>query len=230
VKVIDFNGYGYRLIPSRFPSVEVYQGLVANDCFDALYEAEARTNPRLLSKEQLLASYGGGGSPRLQNWNHAPFRYINPEGSRFFPSTQPALELANDPQTALARAVRRREIFLGRTNESPIGIDMRMLKTPVSGRFADLTELPLDLDEQECRTAGSKVPETLAGAAFLSPERPQALCLAVTDNSSLGATIQTVHYRFEWNGSRISKLYAFTESGEEWDPAILSGDDQVIAA
>ena len=110
-----FKGFGYRLIPSRFPSVEVYRGLVANDRFDALYEAEARTNPRLLSKEQLLVSFGGEGSPRLQNWNHAPFRYINPEGSRFFPSTLPALELASDPQTALARAVRRREIFLGRT-------------------------------------------------------------------------------------------------------------------
>lgn len=107
---------------------------------------------------------------------------------------------------------------------------MRMLKASVSGKFADFTELPFDLDEQECRTAGSKVPETLAGAAFLVPVRPLALCLAVTDNSSLGATIQTVHYRFEWNGSQISQLYAFTESGEEWDPAILSGDDQVIAA
>ena len=104
-----FKGFGYLLIPSRFPSVEVYRGLVANDRFDALYESEARTNPRLLSKEQLLVSFGGEGSPRLQNWNHAPFRYINPEGSRFFPSTLPALELASDPQTALARAVRRRE-------------------------------------------------------------------------------------------------------------------------
>lgn len=230
MKVIDFEGYGYRLIPSRFPSVEVYQGLVANDRFGALYEAEARTNPRLLSKEQLLASYGGEGSPRLQNWNHAPFRYINPEGSRFFPSTQPALELAQDPQTALARAVRRREVFLNRTKEPAIGIDMRMLKTPVSGRFADLTDLPHDLGEKECRAAGSMVPNGLAGAAFMAPERPNALCLAVTDNTGLGSTIQTVHYRFEWNGARISKLYAFTESGEEWDPSILCGHDQVIAA
>jgi RES domain len=230
VKEYSFKGFGYRLIPSRFPSVEVYRGLVANDRFDALYESEARTNPRLLSKEQLLASYGGEGAPRLQNWNHAPFRYINPEGSRFFPSTLPALDLASDPQTALARAVRRREIFLGRTGEPPIGIDMRMLKTPVAGTFADLTGLPIGISDADCRAEGEKVPSALAGAAFHAPERPKALCLAVTDNGCLGATIQTAHYRFEWDGQRIAKLYAFTEAGEEWEPSILCGGDQVIAA
>ena len=230
MKDLHYDGYAYRLIPSRFPSVEVYQGLVANDRFEALYDLEAETNPRLQSKERALATYGGEGSPQLQNWNHAPFRYINPEGSWFFPSTRPALELADNPQTALARAVRRREIFLGRTRESPIGIDMRMLKTPVKGRFADFTDLPLDMDETKRRAAGSKVSNEFAGVAFFAPERPNTICLAVTDNSALGATIQSVHYRFEWNGMRISKLYAFTESGEEWDPADLSGTKQVIAA
>lgn len=230
MKEYPFNGFGYRLIPSRFPSVEVYRGLVANDRFEALYESEARTNPRLLSKEQLLASFGGEGSPRLQNWNHAPFRYINPEGSRFFPSTLPALELASDPQTALARAVRRREIFLGRTNEPPIGIDMRMLKTPVSGTFADLTGLPIGISDDDCREEGERIPSGLAGVAFLAPERPLGLCLSVTDNGCLGTSMQTAHYRFEWDGRRISRIYAFTEKGEEWDPSILFGEDQIIAA
>ncbi len=230
MKELHFEGFGYRLIPSRFPAVEVYQGLVANDRFEALYQMEAETNPRLQSMERALAAYGGEGSPQLQNWNHAPFRYINPEGSRFFSSTRPALELADNPQTALARAVRRREIFLGRTRELPIGIDMRMLKTPVKGRFADFTNLSLDMDETQRRAAGRKVSDEFAGVAFFAPERPTTLCLAVIDSSALGATIQTVHYRFEWNGMRISKLYAFTESGEEWDPANLAGTEQLIAA
>lgn len=230
MKTRQFKGFGYRLIPSRFPSVEVYAGLVANDRFAPLYALEAETNPRLQSRERVIATYGGENSPQLQNWNHAPFRYINPEGSRFFGPTRPALELAVDPQTALTRAVWKRELFLSRTKEAPIGIDMRMLKTPIDGHFADLTDLPKDLDEAGRRAAGARVSPDLAGAAFLAPERDGALCLAVTDNSVLGATIQTVHYRFEWNGVRVAKLYAFTESGEEWDPTELCGRAQVIAA
>lgn len=230
MQVRHFKGFGYRLIPSRFPAVEVYAGLVANDRYPALYALEAETNPRLQSRERAVANYGGENSPQLQNWNHAPFRYTNPEGSRFFPPTRPALELADDPQTALARAVRRREVFLGRTRELPIGIDMRMLKTPIDGRFVDLTHLPTDLDENARRAAGAEIPEEFAGAAFLAPERVGGLCFAVTDSSVLGSTIQTVHYRFEWNGDRIARLYAFTEAGDEYDPAYLAGLEQVIAA
>lgn len=230
VTELTFDGFGYRLIPSRFPSVEVYQGLVANDHFQALYDLEAETNPRLKSKDRALAAYAREGSARLQNWNHAPFRYANPEGTRFFPSTRPALEMAGDPQTALARAILRREVFLERTREASMGIDMRMLKTPVNGRFADLTQIPLELDEVARRAATADIPDSCAGVAFLPPERPHALCLAVLDPAVLGTSIQTVHYRFEWNGKRISKVYEFTEAGWEWDPAELSGIDQVIAA
>lgn len=230
MKEFQFEGFGYRLIPSRFPSVEVYQGLVANHRFPALYELEAETNPRLQGMERLRAEYGGDGSAKFQNWNHAPFRYFNPEGTRFFRSTRPALELAGDTQTALIRAVRRREVFLRRTQETPLGIDMRMLKTPVKGNFADFRDAEIELDEESRRALGDVVSDELAGAAFLAPERAEALCLAVTKPSALGTSIQTVHYRFEWDGQRIAKIYEFTEKGSEWDPDELAAVERVIAA
>jgi hypothetical protein len=44
-------------------------------------------------------------------------------------------------QTALAMSVCKRELFLSRTNEPPLDLDMRVLCTRAKGRFADLRKL-----------------------------------------------------------------------------------------
>src|SRR3546814_16687551 len=66
-------------------------------------------------------------SVRFQNWNHAPFAYPNPEGSRFYGPEQNVLELADDLQTALVIAVARRETFLSRTAEPAPAPEIRQL-------------------------------------------------------------------------------------------------------
>jgi hypothetical protein len=228
--LVTFSGDGYRLIPSRFPPVDVYAGLVANDRFNELVEVENLTNPRLQSEGRLLELYGSPDSPQLQNWNLAPFKYVNPEGSRFFGPMKPALELAADPQTALAVAVRRREAFLRRTNEPPIGLDMRMLKTPVEGDFFDLRRLAVGIDALQRHGAADPLPEGASGVLFHADERPFADCISVIDKNVLARSVQTVHYRFEWNGERISSIYAFNDSKPEIDPADLFGEAQILAA
>lgn len=228
--LVTFSGDGYRLIPSRFPPVDVYAGLVANDRFNELVEVENLTNPRLQSEGRLLELYGSPDSPQLQNWNLAPFKYVNPEGSRFFGPVQPALELAADPQTALAIAVRRRELFLRRTNEPSIGLDMRMLKTPVQGQFLDLRSLAVGIDKLQRHDAANSLPEGASGVLFRADERPFADCISVTDKNALARSVQTVHYRFEWNGEHISSIYAFNDRKPEIDPADLFGEAQVLAA
>ena len=228
--LVSFSGSGFRLIPSRFPPVDVYAGLIANDRFDELVEVENLTNPRLQSESRLLELYGNPDSPQLQNWNLAPFKYVNPDGSRFFGPTRPALELATDAQTALAIAVRRREVFLRRTSEPPLGLDMRMLKTPVEGTFYDLRSLAIGIDKSKRHEAADPLPHNASGVLFRADERPFADCIAVTDKNALARSVQTVHYRFEWNGERISSIYAFNNRKPEIDPADLFGEAQVLAA
>lgn len=230
MELVNFSGLTFRLIPSRFPPVPVYAGLVANDRTDELVAIESLTNPRLQSEAKLLEVYGNPASPQLQNWNLAPFKYINPEGSRFFGPTRPTLELAADAQTALAIAVRRRERFLGRTGEPPIGLDMRMLKTPVDGRFADLTGLRDDPASADLKEAARKIPEEAVGILFRPAERPSATCLAVTNKNALGRTVQAEHYRFDWDGERISSIYAFSKKGDIIAPGELFGSQEVLAA
>lgn len=227
---VAFEDDFYRLIPSRFPPVSVYEGLVANDRLPSLAEVENKTNPRLQSTNRILATYPDAAGPRLQNWNLAPFKYLNPEGSRFFEPSRPALEMADDRQTALAMAVARRQTFLARTKEPPIGLDMRMLKTPVRGRFLDFRGHPLDLARKDRWRLGAAVPQEIDGIVFHPPERPSAVCVAVLRGDALGHTIQTVHYRFVWNGARISKLYAFDDVGRQLLPEELSSAGDALAA
>lgn len=230
--IVSWKGDAFRLIPSRFPPVDIYEEVVANDRVAALVEIENLTNPRLQSVQRLTSAGLGlaPDSPRLQNWNHAPFAYPNPEGSRFFSAKRPALELATTRQTALAVSVARREVFLSRTSEPAIGLDMRMLKTPVDGRFLDLRDLDPATDREARWALGDGLAEGVDGILYRPPERPSATCVAVRSAGALQRSVQTVHYRYLWNGSKVTKLYAFDDVGTELYPWALGGAEEVLAA
>ncbi|HBK07623.1 MAG TPA: hypothetical protein DDZ81_17520 [Acetobacteraceae bacterium] len=231
-RLVAWSGDVYRLIPSRFPPVSVYEGLVANDRLSALVAVENLTNPRLRAESRLTEVVGTGPSAdvRLQNWNLAPFAYGNPDGSTFFDERRPCLEVADDRQTALAISVTRRQAFLESTSEAPIGLDMRMFTTPIRGRFWDLRCHPPGLERKRRRELGATMPSEADGILYHPPERPTSTCLAIVKGEVLGRTLQSAHYRYMWNGSRISMLYAFDADGRQIEPAALSGEANVLAA
>ena len=233
--VIDWTGSTYRLIPSRFPPVNVYEGLIANDRMDELVAAENLTNPRLISQERISLSALGDAKadPRLQNWNLAPFAYGNPDGSLFFGEDRPCMEVATDRQTALAVSVAKRETFLRSTQEAPIGLDMRMLCHPISGYFWDIRNLSMPaskLDQTTRREIGAKIPKSAQGLLYRAAERPAGTCVAILTGDVLERSTQTTHFRYIWDGFRMSLLYAFDQTGTEIDPATLASTDNVLAA
>lgn len=220
----------YRLIPSRFPPVSVYAGLVPDQDIDRLIEVENATNPRLISQMRLREVYSDPASPQLQNWNLAPFKYVNPEGTKFFRPSRAALELADTIQTALAISVQKRATFLSRTNELAAGLDMRMLKTPVSGEFVDLRHVSTETDRDARWEKGDQIPESSSGILFTPMERPSATCVAILRGDVLGRSIQSSHYRYTWNGSEIDSIYAFDNDGGEIDPRELGQPTSALVA
>lgn len=230
----------FLLIPSRFPPVDLYERLgPASERFTKL---EDMTNPRLLAKERLIAQgkmQEDEASPSIQNWNHAPFTYTNPEGSWFFEPTVPCLEMSMERQTALAVSVRRREVFLGRTQEPPINLDMRMLVRRVKSRALDARQVDGAVDPLVRRKIGKEIIERRSkdhfdAVLFASPERPSGGRIAVLSGAVLGRAIQSDHYRYSWDGGRINRLYSFdnrTSTGDNvFDPDDLCADAEVIAA
>lgn len=233
--VVEWSGDTYRLIPSRFPPVNVYEGIVAPGRLDDVHAAEELTNPRLRSLGRLSpgARDGAVTDPKLQNWNLAPFAYGNPDGSLFFDERRPCLDVATDRQTALAVSVAKREEFLQATQEGATGLDMRMLRHPVHGKFWDLRENISSLSElsqTERRLIGEQTPEGVDGIVFRSAERPTGFCIAILTGSVLGRSVQTVHFRYQWDGTRIARIYVFNDKGTEISPVALTGPDDVLAA
>lgn len=230
--VVPWKGETFRLIPSRFPPVSVYEGLVANDRMDALVDIENLTNPRLQSQARIasMENKDPKTSARLQNWNLAPFAYGHPEGSIFFDADRPCLEVAADRQTALAISVAKRQRFLACTSEGPIGLDMRMFKTPLSGRFVDLRHLSAEKVRDIGRDFGKSIEADVDGVLFHSIERPSATAISVLNGSILEQTLQAVHYRYQWNGERISLLYAFDDKGTLIEPNHLRNEEECLAA
>lgn len=228
---VNWNQTGHRLIPSRFPPVSIYEGLVANDRIDGLVEIENLTNPRLKAIERLnQAADAAKVQNRLQNWNHAPFAYSNPEGSLFFGSDRPCLELAADKQTALAVSIARRHRFLSRTSEPAVGLDMRMLSTPVTAVLLDFRPYGAEMTHIERRKLGDSVPEDVDGIIFATPERHSADSVAILRGTALGRSVQAAHYRFVWNGKKIVSLYAFDAEGQVLSPEDLQGPVNILAA
>ncbi len=233
--LVKWSGQAFRLIPSRFPPINVYEGLIANARHAEVVAVENITNPRLRSLGRLRQTAQGdaGTDPRLQNWNLAPFAYGNPDGSTFFGEDRPCLEVALERQTALAVSVAKRQSFMEATQEAPIGLDMRMLCTPMTGTFWDLrnvADAPAGLKEKQRRAVGANMPEGAQGILYRPVERPAGTCLAIVTGEVLQRSQQTVHFRYVWDGKRISLLYAFDNKGTPIEADALASDIDVLAA
>jgi len=215
--------------------VNVYEGLVANDRHVELVDAENLTNPRLRSLNRItqVLQTDVATSAKLQNWNLAPFAYGNPDGTTFFGEDRPCLELALDRQTALAVSVAKRQAFLEATQEPPMGLDMRMLRTPVSGFFWDLRNIadrPAALSQADRLNVGKKMPINAHGILYQPVERPSSTCIAIVVGDVLERSVQTVHFRYVWDGSRITQLYTFDNQGTLIDAASLASEIDILAA
>ena len=214
---ISLSGYWYRLIPSRFPTVDLYRRVSQREQWPLATTIETMTNPRIRLKEKITKGLSGNAelSPKLQNWNHAPYSYRNPEGSRFLSDQHGVLELADTIQTALAVSIRKREAFLAATKMPPLDLEMRVLRHEVKGLFRDIRSLPLDIPQGERWKLGERLLEAgAAGVRFQCPQRPNGICIAVFNGEVLCPSIQTQHYKFRWDGSQIAELYDFRDDND----------------
>ena len=235
------NGNYFVLIPSRFPPVALYTR-ISSGRHEEVAEIAELYNPRLREKHRAIGATSDAQyarSPRLQNWNHAPFTYSNPEGSWFFDQFTKCLELSADKQTALAVSVAKRELFLSRTDEPPIGVDMRMVSRPVEGDFLDARGIQSNMSFENRRAFGRSILErrskdSFDGVLFNGPERPTGSKLAILKGDVLGQAVQCEHFRYNWDGTKITNLYCFDSKGSDEDNSIdpddLRGERLVLAA
>jgi hypothetical protein len=209
----------FRLIPSRFPPVELYEPIAPKHEWDALKRIEALTNPRLREKAGvgLLLPEDRGVD---QNWLVAPFTYPDPEPSLYSDGSYGICVLAQSLHSALLISIRRREEFLKRTREPPTRLVMRVIKSPIRTSLHDLREMNVTVSArqlvQQLRRAKSY------GFLLVGPKGGKdRLAIILRPTAFVPPAVQTEHYCFVWNGERIHQIFEF-RGGEVIDPNDLA--------
>lgn len=206
-----------RIIPSRYPPIDLFERVADPEDFDALYALEARTNPRLRNEvgEIELVPPGervlGPGSSYIM----APFTHLSPEGGRFNDPTFGAFYAARDRATAVAETRWHRGRFLARTAEPPMEIEMRVLEARLDARLHDLrgesAALPRIHDPGSyalSQRLGRRLRDDGSwGIAWDSVRREAGHCVAVFRPRALAGCRQAEHLVYVWDGEGISGVY-----------------------
>lgn len=212
----------YRLIPSKFPPVHLFEDVADEQEFATLYEIQALTNPRIQDEigklslvpegERLFAAPGSG-------YIMAAFTHINPNGSRFSNGDYGIFYASESLDTAIAETVFHRERFLRYTQEPPQELDMRTLVAEFSANLHSL----LDLNKSEHLIYSStNYTTSQALGAELKQRGDEGLVyhsvragnnernFALFKPKTIHQCQQGAHYSYVWTGEMISSVYKKT--------------------
>jgi len=211
----------WRVIPSRFPAVGLFERVAGPEDFDALYALEAMTNDRtrdevgeisLVPPDERL--FGPG-----SNCIMAAFTHLNPQGSRFSDGSYGVFYCARKRDTAIAETRHHAALFMAATAEPPMRLQMRLYTVDAKGQIADLREAsqaeprivaPADYGYSQTigrtlRAAGVK------GILYPSVRHPGGLCLAALRTVLLKNCLHAAYLEYNWNGRGIDAVFEVSQ-------------------
>ncbi len=207
----------YRVVPSRFPPINLFERVADPADLEAVFAIEAMTDDRvraevgdlsLVPAEERVTGAGAG-------YVMAPFTHLAPPGGRFTDGTFGAYYAARTLETAVAETTYHRARFLAATREPPMELDMRVLVATLDaplhdlrGRSAEHPALyhPGDYGASQAfgraaRAAGSW------GVVYDSVRHPGGECAAVLRPRAVTQCRQSLHLTYHWDGARIAYVY-----------------------
>ncbi len=207
----------WRIIPSRFPPVSLFERVADPDDLEAVFQLDSLTNPRLRDEAGDIRlvppedRISGPGTVVIM----AAFTHLNPSGSRFSDGTYGVFYAANDLETAIAETKHHREQFMRATAQAHMELDMRVYLVDLDGDLHDLrgrkTDQPL-VYHNDNHAAARHLARTLReagsnGIAYDSVRRTGGECAAVFRPPVLSNARQERHLCYRWNGERIESVY-----------------------
>ncbi|HET9865243.1 MAG TPA: RES family NAD+ phosphorylase [Steroidobacteraceae bacterium] len=207
----------HRIVASRLPTIHLFERVADPADWEALYKLESMTNPRLRNEvgELSLVPVADRVSGPNASVIMAPFTHLSPQGTRFTDGHFGAYYAAESLDTAVAETRFHRENFLRATSQPPMELEMRCYLADVACELHDLRGRRAELRDvydpasyaasqklgRELRNAGSN------GIAFESVRRAGGECVAVFRPRLIQNVRQSVHLRYAWDGSAISRVY-----------------------
>jgi hypothetical protein len=207
----------FRIVPSRLPTIHLFERIADPADWEALYELESLTNPRI--RDQIGALSLVPRADRVSGPNAsvvmAPFTHVAPPGSRFADGSFGAYYAAESLATAIAETRYHRAIFLRATHENAMELEMRSYLADIDCELHDLRGArltqraiydPLHYGAsqklgRQLRNGGSN------GIAFDSVRRESGSCVAIFRPRLVRNLRQGVHLRYLWDGAKITDVY-----------------------
>ena len=209
----------YRIIPSRFPPVGLFDRVANPADLEAVFALEAMTNDRLRDEAgeiELVPSedrIAGPGTTCIMS----AFTHINTYGSRFSNGAYGVYYCALEQDTAVAETVYHRSRFLSATKEDAMEIDMRVYLSDLNAELHDLREIddPLlyDLvDYSAGQQLGLQLKNTGSyGAIYRSVRHAGGQCAALFRPTAFvldgHQCRQGAHLTYRWDGKTITAVY-----------------------
>jgi hypothetical protein len=206
-----------RIVPTRHPTIYLFDRVADAADFDALYALEAMTNDRvrdetgdirLVPPEDRV--FGPGSGPIM-----AAFTHLAPQGSRFSDGTYGVFYAARDRATAIAETSHHHGRFLAATKQRAMHLPMRLYHVQIDAKLHDLRgdgavdDAVLDPEDYSAsRALGAKLRAAgSAGVVWPSARRPRGQCAGLFKPRGASACVHAAYLLYAWDGERFSDVY-----------------------
>ena len=213
-----------RLIPTRYPSVGLFDRVAAPGDLDAVIELEAWTNDRVSTELGLLHALPRNewvvGRP-MASVVMAAFCHPRPGGGRFSDERRGAWYCGRTVTTALAEAVHHRTAELAEVGQFDTRMQLRLYHADFSAEFHDVRaafRAFAPLYRPTDYSASQELARTLLAAGsngilYRSVRHEGGECLACFRPPLVQDVRVAAHYEFRWEGRPAPRVLRLTSSG-----------------
>jgi RES domain-containing protein len=212
---------GCRIVPTRYPTINLFDRVAHADEFDALHALEALTNERVrdelgqverVPREERV--FGPGSGPIM-----AAFTHLNLAGSRFSAGHHGVFYAARERATAVAETRYHQARFLRATQEAAMHLPMRLYHVAVDAKLHDLRG-PGAVDPAVMASDDYSASQALgaqlhaagsAGVVYRSVRHARGQCVGLFKPRGASRCVHAAYLLYAWDGARFTDIYEKTE-------------------
>ena len=210
-----------RIVPTRYPTITLFDRVADAADFDALYALEAMTNERVRDEAGEIERvprdervFGAGSGPIM-----AAFTHVNTLGSRFSDGAWGVFYAARERATAIAETRHHHGRFLAATKQPAMHLPMRLYHVALDARLHDLRPagaVPAAVydpdDYAAARALGGRLHKAgSAGVVYRSVRHPRGQCAGLFKPRGASRCLHAAYLLYAWDGERFSDVYEKTE-------------------